>query len=404
MSVVPDAANHPGPVRALAYGFHRDGRELKGLYLGRQASIQHVDHILAARIAFRKRDTDLFLVRFDEADGELERLLKAAQADSPQMLRVLVCSEDQDRKRLLRWLPLAHQSVALGTPGGAAALHSALRVLPLLKHAPTRELVGAHNRLPAAPRVYQELQEALRDPAVTNLRLAEVIERDVGLSARLVQLVSSAFFGLPRQISSLGGCIAYLGHTTVVSLVLAAEVERTFDGSKVPNFSAEKLQQSGLLAARVAKKVAAGTGQEEDAFIAALFHAVGQLVLASREPVRFSRALRTSATDGIKLTQAEEKVFGTNHAQVGAYLLALWGLPSSVVEGVLFHETPRALGAQSLTIAGAVYVAHILAEKADAEMLAENTDGSVPWLDRDFLQELGVSDSVARWREWARGA
>jgi putative nucleotidyltransferase with HDIG domain len=177
------------------------------------------------------------------------------------------------------------------------------------------------------------------DPKANVQDMAEVVERDPSLSGELVRLVSSAFFGLPRQVHGVRGAIAYLGVEMLKALVLGVEIVRAFGTDDAPaGFDIEEVQSHSLLVARTARRLATGTRFSDDAFTAGILHDVGQLILAARMPEEFGRAIALAEEKGIPLHDAELELIGTTHARVGAYLLGLWGVKQSLVDAVLLHH------------------------------------------------------------------
>jgi HD-like signal output (HDOD) protein len=337
------------------------------------------------------------------ADGDFEapvQLFQSLSERHPDVLRVLVCPADVDVRDPLRVAPNAHQVLWSKAPQLARMLVRVLELREFLRDAATRHLVLRSNQLPAAPATYRALQAELRDPRCSVLRVSRIIEGDLGVRARLLQLVSSAFLGLPRGASSVGGSIAYLGLRTVSALVLAAEVSNCFKFRPVPGFSPERLSERSLAAARIAKRVLAGTGLEEFGFVAALFHGVGQLVIAAREPARFQEALERSRQTGISQVEAEQAVLGTAHPLVGGYLLAAWGLPLVVAEAVVHQDHPE-LSDDQLGVTTAVYLSRRLAIDPAIPLNEAVLPGQAA-LDASYLQRVGALDKLQSLRDFAR--
>ncbi|HVU01489.1 MAG TPA: response regulator [Polyangiaceae bacterium] len=277
-----------------------------------------------------------------ELDGAA--LLGDVQAKHPEIVRV-VLSAMVDSQLVFRTVPIAHQFVTkpFEVADLRARLRSALELGKLLQDTALRALVAGNNTLPVVPRTFSELCSLVTDPKANVADMAAVVERDPALSAELVRLVSSAFFGLPRQIHGVRGAIAYLGVEMLKALVLGVEVVRAFGPEDCPpGFDLEEIQAHSLLVARAARRLATGTRFTDDAFTAGILHDIGQLVLASRAPARFAEALALSESHGVPLEDAEREILGTTHARVGAYLLGLWGVKESLVNAVLLHHDAEA--------------------------------------------------------------
>jgi HD-like signal output (HDOD) protein len=164
-----------------------------------------------------------------------------------------------------------------------------------------------------------------------------------------------------RRVTSIDEAIVFLGVSTLRHLSLTLEVFTTFGGAKCPGVSFEALEQHALLTAKIARKLMSDPGRTEAAFAAGLLHDCGQLVLANRLPAQFSEAVARSRSEGRVLYQVERELLGADHAEVGAYLLGLWGLPHAIVEAVAFHHAEERMTPGNLDVVMAVEVANLLA-------------------------------------------
>src|SRR5260221_321063 len=217
------------------------------------------------------------------------KLLSAVQDRHPDVSRIVLTGET-DLRFVYRTVPFAHQYLA--KPFDAANLDFTLRracaLRSLLINTSIRAVVGRSNDLPAAPTTYFELTRALRSEDASTALVASIIERDVGIAARVMQVVSSSFFGTPRNVSTIAAAVGFLGLDTIRTLVLASEMVRTFQPQgTLGAFSIETFAEHGLRTAKLARAILAASTAADGAFVAGLLHRVGQLVLASRVPHRF---------------------------------------------------------------------------------------------------------------------
>ncbi|HEX4336999.1 MAG TPA: response regulator [Polyangiaceae bacterium] len=331
------------------------------------------------------------------------KLLATIQERHPDVARI-VLSGETDPSVVYRTVPFAHQY--LTKPFDATNLTFTLRracaLRSLLTNAAIRAVVGRSNELPAAPATYIELTQALKNPDTTTRQVAAIVERDIGIAARVLSIVSSSFFGAPRSVSTIAAAVGYLGLDTVRTLVLACEIVRTFTPtSGLTGFSLDEFEEHGLRTGRLARSMLGPTLSADDAFVAGLLHRVGQLVLASRVPHRFAEVLDSAARTGNGLLKTELEVLGVTHAQVGAYLLGLWGLRQRVVEAVAYHPYPERLDS-AFGIPTAVHVASILAKNPRAPAGVE-PQAEMQAIPMALLERQGVADQVPEWRELAEG-
>jgi HD-like signal output (HDOD) protein/ActR/RegA family two-component response regulator len=330
-------------------------------------------------------------------------LLKRVQERDPSVVRILL-SGHTGLDVLRGALPYAHQFLPKPSDGQLlkATLDSACGVRSLLGRAEMRQLVGTSNELPSAPRTFIELSNALANPNASARSVSEIIERDIAISGRVLQLVSSAFYGLPRAVTSIGGAVAYLGVEVIKAIVLSVEVSRMFPLTQaIPDFSVDALQQRGLRVSQFAKRILGHEPGGDVLLVAGLLQDTGQLVLASRAASRFAIALGTASARKQPLHEIELDLFGASHAEVGAYLLGLWGLPQRVVDTVANHLEPQRTSSRLFDAAAALYVANHLLADPEVPAVEELLPHMVA-LDLAFLRSIGVAHQLEDWRRLAR--
>lgn len=330
-------------------------------------------------------------------------LLRKVQERDPAVVRILL-SGHTGLDVLRTALPYAHQFLPKPCDGQLlrSTLDSACGLRSLLARPEMRHLVGSSNELPSAPRTFIELSNALANPSASARLISEIIERDIGISARVLQLVSSAFYGLPRAVTSIGGAVAYLGVEVIKAIVLSVEVSRMFPLTQtIPDFSIDALQQHGMRASQFAKRILGHEPGGDVLLVAGLLQDTGQLVLAARAAPRFGIALSTSSSRKQPLQEVEANLFGASHAEIGAYLLGLWGLPQRVVSAVANHLEPQRTGSRVFDAAAALYVANLLVVDPDVPALEEVPPHTIA-LDLAFLRLVGVAHQLDEWRRLAR--
>jgi HD-like signal output (HDOD) protein/ActR/RegA family two-component response regulator len=330
-------------------------------------------------------------------------LLKKVQEREPSVVRILL-SGHPGLDILRAALPYAHQFLPKPCDGQLlrSTLDSACRLRGLLARPEMRQLVGSSNELPSAPRTFIELSNALANPGASSRAISEIVERDVAISARVLQLVSSAFYGLPRAVTSIGGAVAYLGVEVIKAIVLSIEVSRMFPVAQIiAEFSVDALQQHGTRVTQFAKRILGHEPGGDVLMVAGLLQDTGQLVLASRAAARFGRAIEESAKRKQPQALVETELFGATHAEIGAYLLGLWGLPQRVVAAVANHQEPQRSRSRVFDAAAALYVANMLIVDPDVPALDEVAPQTIA-LDLTFLRQAGVGHQLDEWRRLAR--
>jgi len=328
-------------------------------------------------------------------DGSV--LLERVRQRHPKVVRI-VLSGYTELEAAFRAVQVAHQFLLKPCDAGTlqVAIERACSLQSILSSETLAATAGALGELPSAPRVYTALTQALADPDSSLEDIARIVERDVAISAKVLQLVNSAFFGLTRNITSLSHAVSYLGVSILQSLVISAEAFRIFNPSEpIEGFSIDEFQSHAGLTARITSLFSLAKYLVDSAMVAGLLHDVGKLVLASRLPGRFREALRRARERQQPLYRVEEEVFGVSHAEVGAYLLGLWGLPTFVTEAVAHHHAPTRVPHHNFDPLAAVYLANLLAHQAVRSPEEPPSDA----VNQELLESLGVADRYPAWQQ-----
>lgn len=271
----------------------------------------------------------------------------------------------------------------------------------LLREEELRRSALSAGNLPSVPRIYAALVAKIEDPSSSAADVAAVLETDVAMSAKILQLINSAFYSLNRRIESVFEAVAYIGLGTLRSLVLSHAVFETFRPAReIPGFDIAELQRHSMVTARIAQHIAGRSAFAETAYTASLLHDVGLLVQAAQTPDHLAEAIARAEADNLPLQVVELDLFGVSHAEAGAYLLEVWGLPDGIVEAVIHHHWPARVEPKHLDGVTVVHVANALAREGLAAT-PERAEQAAAELDVDLLSRLGVADHVPFWREYA---
>jgi HD-like signal output (HDOD) protein/ActR/RegA family two-component response regulator len=309
----------------------------------------------------------------------------------PDAIRI-VLSGYADQKDTIRLVPLAHQY--LGKPCEAERLintiERCLRVRQLLERPDLRAVVGRIRQLPALPRTYAALREVLARPEATRHDVADVVSADAVITGKVLQVVNSAFFRLPRTISRIDEAVSYLGFAAVRNLALSAEVFTQWKpNAMAPPCDVERLERHAHAVAAAAYTLTAKTPICDEALLAGLLHDLGYRILMQECPREMARALEQASARSIPLHEAETSVIGASHAEVGAYLLGIWGLPYSVIEAVAYHHLPRRVEQKGFDVLAALALAHFLSPPDEAEAFGL-AGAAEPVLGPDYLSSVSA--------------
>jgi putative nucleotidyltransferase with HDIG domain len=285
-----------------------------------------------------------------------------------------------------------------------ATVERAVALRCLLTSKDLRTLVAGLHSVPSLPTLYQEIVQALRSPDTSLSAIGTIIGRDPGMTAKILQLVNSAFFGLGRPIASPAQAVSFLGLDTVRALVLSVAVFQQFDPKKVHAFRLETLWTHSLSVGTLAKTIATAENAvnsiREESLLAGLLHDIGKLILVANLPQEYDAAQALAIRERLCVTDAQRQVFGSSHPEIGAYLLRLWGIPDEVVEAVAFHHQPSDSPADRFTALTAVHAANALENAVPPTDPARCPQA----IDALYLEQLGLADRVDEWRALSQAA
>ena len=334
-------------------------------------------------------------MRMPEMDGA--ELLKHVRDRYPGTIRFILTGYSR-REDSLRAASAAHQFLLkpFGMAEFEATLERVTSVQALLSDPALIDAVGGVQSIPSPPRLYTELVSLLSDVDTSVDEVVGVLSQDPGMSAKVLQMSHTAFFGCTTDSVSVDVAVARLGFNVIKSMTLVAGVFSAFNGADdLAGFSIEAEQKHALLVASAAR-IIAGVGPEADeAFMVGILHDVGKTILAASRPELARRALVHAGEAGIHSVEAERKVLETTHAEIGGYLLGVWGLPYAVVEGVTNHHNPSRMAKEDSQIVAAVHIADALVREARQTSLGFDASSLI---DMDFVRSLGAEHRLDEWR------
>ena len=264
-----------------------------------------------------------------------------------------------------------------------------------------KELVGATGRLSAEKSVHQALIDALDGGNGSIDEVTKIVEQDLALTAKVLQLVNSSFFRRQRSITSANEAVVYLGADVLKQLVLANMMfEMTQDIPNVAGFNPISLQRHCVLTSAIAQELTADSGLSKIAFTAGLLHDVGKLIIAQERSDLIPTLVGNS--DGLVNSwvnaESERDILGCTHAEVGGCFLNLWGLPTPIVEAVTFHDDPSSIFTRKLNAIDLVHISNYLAHWSGTDSPDERVEAK---LDTEYVARRDVDHELDGWREMA---
>lgn len=320
-------------------------------------------------------------------------LLNEVRERFPDVVRI-VLSEHSDRETVLTSaVKTAHQY--LTKPCDVEVLRSALEgacgLRDWLRNDSIKKVVSRMDSIPSIPSLYNEIMYELSRRDVSVPKVAAIIAKDVGMSAKVLQVVNSAFFGLRQRITNIAQAVNLLGYDIVRGLVFSLHVFSQFVLSAGSGLNLGQVWMHSFRVGLFSKAITeAETGDRnliDDAFMAGMLHDMGKLILANNFPDEWNRARRLCDEEKISLVEAENRVFAATHYETGGYFTCLWGLPDAIVRAVSFHHLRCCLLGDHITSLMSVYAANTIehdigATKKREDQLLNEGDEAIPFIDR----------------------
>lgn len=334
-------------------------------------------------------------MRMPGMDG-VELLSKVKQAH-PDTIRIAL-SGHAEMEMLLESVQVTHQFLA--KPSDAEHIRNvisqALALRQMLSNPNLRACISSIDMLPSLPSLYSQVTSIAASPDGTLKDIGKVISEDISMTAKILQIVNSAFFGLAREISSAEEATTILGLDVVRSLILSVKVFSLYD-QRTCAIDLEQLNQHcqcvGILAKTIAKQEGLPAKACDFALMAGMLHDIGKLILATSFPDQYKEVYGNNqqTTD----SQLEREAFGVSHAEIGAYLLGVWSLPNPVVEAVAYHHIPDKAVEHRFSSLTAVHVADALIYQKENNSIAELTAG----LNMDYISRFADEDKLESWQQ-----
>jgi len=359
-----------------------------------------VESAAAALEALEQQPYDAIVtdMRMPLMDGA--QLLEKVKQDHPDVVR-MVLSGQSSREAVFRSIAPAHQFLSKPCDPQELALRlgQAFAMRDLLENPALKTVVAGLRSIPSLPTLYGELTAALRSEDTPLARIEGIISKDVGMATKVLQLANSAFIGVRGQVSSLLQALSLIGTETVRTLVLSVHVFSQFDGNaEIATYLPALWDHSvavGAIAQRIACSEKCKKAIAEESFTAGLLHEVGKVVLLAEMPREYRRIVDLAVTDPAGTLALERQHLGCTHAQVGAYLMSIWGLPAPLVHAVAFHHSPSESAETGFSSVTAVHAADAILSATDALPLNHDIE-----LDLRYLDRLGLREKEPVWRSF----
>jgi putative nucleotidyltransferase with HDIG domain len=325
-------------------------------------------------------------------------LLEIISEKYPQIIR-FVLSGQTDQELSLRSSRVAHQYIAkpCETTRLIEIIQHSLDLRELQSNPNLVKIITSIKKLPSLPSLYIKLVDEMNSPDASLKKISAIMSLDMTMTAKTLQMVNSAFYGLPSKITNLQHAVTVLGISTLKSLVLYQGVFSEFEtGTKSP-ISLDQLWNHsirvGELARNIARKVGCDTQTLDDTQVAGVMHDIGKLIQL-KIPHFFEEKMQKEK-EGMDPLEAEYAILGTSHAELGAYLLGIWGLPDAIVQAVAYHHYPSR---QTESVFNPLTAVHVANAFLTPDLNKLSADTKLP-LDLRYLEAMNISDKIGPWLE-----
>ena len=337
--------------------------------------------------------TDMKMPRMDGAD-----LLEEVKKRYPAMVR-MVLSGQANQEAVLRSVGPAHQylSKPCNPQELKLRLAQAFEMRDLVHNQKVREAVSGLKSIPSLPGMYQEILDELRSDDASLERIGRIVSKDAGMAAKVLQLANSAFMGVRYEVSNPTQAVSLIGTEMVRALVLSVHVFSQFEEQAGPIPYLRDLWEHsiavGCLARQIATAEMSAKRLVEESFTAGLLHDVGKLLLLAQMPTEYKAVLEKMKENAVPLGEVERDQFGCTHADLGAYLLSIWGLPQPLIYAVAYHDRPAKSVEKRVCSLTAVHGADAVVSSSHSSLILQDVH-----LDQDYLEELGLREREPAWR------
>lgn len=277
-----------------------------------------------------------------------------------------------------------------------STINKALQIRSQVRNEALNHFITKTESLPPLPKLYSEITDVMQNKNGSLSDVAKIISKDIAMTAKILQLVNSAFFGLARNVESTDEAVMYLGYDVIRGLVLTIKLFSDLSSADQSGIDLDELWTRSFSIAGIAKDIAKLAGldnkSQDYAHMSGMLHDVGILVMAMNMPDEYSEVIKIKLEEKTNASIIEERLFGCTHAEVGGTLLGIWGLPDPIVDAVTNHHTPSHSSSKDISPVTAVHFANIY--------YWQNVQNDYPVpVDSNYIESHGLNESFNKWQQ-----
>jgi len=346
--------------------------------------------------ALKEVSYDVVVSEMSLQDMEGCQLLQRVSEVKPGTIRFIL-SANIDKEAIILTTGCVHQYIS--TPCDPEdfkkLLSNSIGLRKILSNPELHARIANIKSLPSPPEIYNQLMTELQSEDTSVFKVANIIKKDVSITAKLLQLANSSYFGLRSHVENPLNAINLLGLDNVKNLVLAVGVFNQFDDPKLPEFSFNDIYNRSITVGTSSRTYATILGlshqMADDALIAGMLHNIGKLIMITNFQSELRECIRQSKEKSISIYQAEKEMLGVTDAEIGAHLLSLWGLPDSILEAVVLHYLPHKAPSILMNVLTTVHLAYAV----EHDQRRKIKDESASALDMEYLSKLNLKNQLA---------
>ena len=245
--------------------------------------------------------------------------------------------------------------------------------------------------IPTLPDIVAKVTQLITNPETTATDVSDALSRDPGLSAKILKIVNSAFYGFPRRITTITNAVVILGFIRVRNLALSAYILDNYGTGVRVGFDMRAFWKHSIgvafMAAQIARRI--DSKLEEDAFICGLLHDLGKGIMAQKASVDMANVIEAVKKDNLIFLDAERRILDYDHVILGGAIAERWNLPKVMVNVMRYHHEPATteVEGQDRILVAAINVADIMAKSL---FMGASGDNRIPRLSSEAWAILGI--------------
>jgi len=335
-------------------------------------------------------DIDYLLIDQYFEGYDCQEMLTFVEKKYPYIVRILLVDKfSQDIVIMVNKLVHLILEKKILEGGLADLLTKANSLRKLLKDGQIVKIINTFQNIPELKSEHITLLHHLQSSDSSMKKIGEMIEKDIALSAKVLQTVNLSVYAYSGQSTSITQAVVYLGVNVIRALIIHMQVFQLKTKNRSVLLYLHIIEKHSLRLATLAKELAEifkmDQTTQNDVFVAGLLHDIGKFVLLLETDI-WTKIEKLMTEQGMKSFVAEDEVIMTSHETIGAYLLITWGFPLSIVDAVAYHHKPSLHDSNQLST---VSIIHIADAMLDGENIRDE-ETFLKYVDMDYLQRINI--------------